>query len=67
MGETSTFSADVTGVDSWVWTLPDGRFVVDESTVSMTASSAGSAEVVLRSRAADGTELESRHSFRVDE
>ena len=66
VGETSTFTANVEGVESWVWELPDGRFLADESTVSMTASRAGSAEVVLHSRAADGTALEAHHRFRVD-
>ena len=66
VGETATFTAEVEGVDSWVWTLPDGQFIVDESTISMTAASSGSAEVMLRSRTADGTVLETRHGFHVD-
>src|SRR5699024_6468632 len=65
VGATATFAADAEGVESWVWELPDGRFLADESTISMTASSAGRAEVVLRSRAPDGTELETHHRFRV--
>lgn len=67
VGETARFTADVDGVDSWVWELPDGRFIVDESTVSMTAASAGSAEVVLRSRTPDGTVLEAHHRLHVED
>ncbi|MGP5129786.1 protein kinase domain-containing protein [Brachybacterium tyrofermentans] len=66
-GESATYSADVTGVDSWVWTLPDGRHVVGERTVSLTPTSPGRADVVLRARAADGTELESRLELRVEQ
>lgn len=66
VGDTATFTADVAGVDSWVWMLPDGRFIVDESTVSMTAASPGSADVVLRSLGQDGTTLEVHHRLRVD-
>ncbi|GAA4520485.1 serine/threonine-protein kinase [Brachybacterium paraconglomeratum] len=66
VGEAATFTADVDGVDSWVWMLPGGRFIVDESTVSMTAASPGSAEVVLRSLTEDGTVLETHHRLRVD-
>lgn len=67
VGETATFTADVEGVESWVWELPDGRFLLDEATVTMTPSSAGRAELVLRSRTADGIVLETHHRFRVEE
>ena len=67
VGETATFTADVTGAETWVWSLPDGRFLLDRSTVTMTPTSAGRAELVLRSRTADGTVLETHHRFRVEE
>jgi len=65
VGEQATFAADIEGTESWVWELPDGRFVTDAPTVSMTPTSAGTAEIVLRSRSADGTELVTRHQLRV--
>ena len=67
VGETGTFTAEVTGAETWVWTLPDGRFLVDRATVSVIPTSAGRAELVLRSRTADGTVLETHHRFRVEE
>ncbi|MGP9844006.1 protein kinase domain-containing protein [Brachybacterium sp. 107] len=67
VGDTATFTADVTGADTWVWVLPDGRFIVDESTVSMTAASPGNADVVLRSLSPNGTTLEIHHRLHVDE
>lgn len=66
VGEQATFTASTEGVETWVWELPDGQFITDEATVSMTATSAGAAEIVLRSRTAEGTELETRHPLRVD-
>src|SRR5699024_5751721 len=67
VGETATFTADVTGAETWVWSLPDGRFLLARSTVTMTPTSAGRAELVLRSRTADGTVLEPHPRFRVEE
>ena len=58
VGQEVRFTADVEGVESWVWTLPTGAHVVDEPSVSVTARSPGSATVVLRARAPDGTDLE---------
>ena len=66
VGEQATFTASTEGVENWVWELPDGQFVTDEATVSMTATSAVAAEIVLRSRTAEGTELETHHPLRVD-
>lgn len=66
VGEQATFTASTEGLETWVWELPDGQFITDEATVSMTATSAGAAEIVLRSRTAEGTELETRHPLRVD-
>src|SRR5699024_2006085 len=67
VGAPATCTADVTGAETWVWSLPDGRFLLDRSTVTMTPTSAGRAELVLRSRTADGTVLETHHRFRVEE
>ncbi|GAA4829175.1 serine/threonine-protein kinase [Garicola koreensis] len=67
VGEPATFTADVEGVGSWVWVLPTGTHVADQQETVLTATSAGSAEVVLRTRAPDGTQLEARHTLRVVE
>ena len=67
VGESASYSAELEGVDSWVWTLPDGRYIADEKTVAVTATSSGGAEVVLRARARDGTPLETRLELRVAE
>lgn len=66
VGEQATFTAEVQGVSSWVWTLPGGAHVLDEQTVSLTARGAGSAEVVLRARAPDGTPVEVVHRVVVE-
>ena len=67
VGERAEFTADVDGVTSWAWTLPNHRQIANDDTVAVTATSAGSAEVVLRAVAPDGTELETRHRVRVIE
>jgi hypothetical protein len=67
VGEAAEFTADVEGVSSYAWTLPNKQFVADQQTVTITATSPGDAEVVLRSRAADGTDLEVRHQIEVHE
>ena len=66
VGEAVTFTASVEGVNSWVWTLPDGSHVLDEETVTLTARSGGSAEVVLRARAPDGTPIAAVHRVVVE-
>ncbi|HLS26815.1 MAG TPA: serine/threonine-protein kinase [Beutenbergiaceae bacterium] len=67
VGEQATFTAEVQGVDSWVWSLPTGAHVLDEPAVRLTASSAGSARVVLRAVAPDGTDLQAVHPLTVTE
>jgi hypothetical protein len=67
VGEEAVFTAEVEGVDSWVWTLPTGAHLVDAEQIPLTASSPGRAEVVLRARASEGQELEARHLVRVRE
>src|SRR5699024_5859900 len=67
VGEPAVFTAEADGVESWVWVLPTGTHVADESEAVLTPTSSGAAEVVLRARAPDGTELEARHTLRVVE
>ena len=67
VGEPATFTAEVEGVESWVWVLPTGTHVADEDETILTPTSAGTAEVVLRTQAADGTRLEAQHTLRVVE
>ena len=65
LGEPAVFRAEVTGAQSWTWLLPTGRYVADEEQVQLTPTVPGSAELILRARAPDGTELEVRHTVRV--
>lgn len=67
VGERTLFSADVRGASSWSWLLPTGRYVIDEETITLTPTSVGSAELILRALAPDGTELQARHVVRVVE
>ena len=60
MGEQAVFTAEVEGVDSWVWTLPTGEHLVDAEQATLTASGPGRAELVLRARTTEGQELEAR-------
>ncbi|MEL7977316.1 protein kinase [Isoptericola sp. F-RaC21] len=66
VGAPVTLTADVTGAEHWVWTLPTGAYVADDDTVRLTASSPGDAEVVLEARAPDGTALTTVHRLQVD-
>ena len=65
VGEEAVFTAEVEGVDSWVWSLPSGSHVADAEQVSIVASSPGTAEVVLRGSSADGRQLEARATVNV--
>lgn len=65
--ETATFTAETEGLSSWVWTLPSGRYLVDQPTVTITASTPGAAQLLLRGRSADGTELLTVHRISVSE
>lgn len=67
VGDEVDFEARVSGVASWVWTLPDGTNVVDASQVSITARSPGPAEVLVRARTSDGDDLEAVHQITVTE
>ena len=65
VGEQAVFTAEVEGVDSWVWTLPTGEHLVDAEQAMLTASGPGRAELVLRARTTEGQELEARRVVRV--
>lgn len=65
VGEQPTFEVDTSGISSWVWTMPDGRNIVDEPDVDVRANSPGRAEITLRARSDDGDELEATHELRV--
>lgn len=65
VGEQAVFTAEVEGVDSWVWTLPTGEHLVDAEQATLTASGPGRAELVLRARTTEGQELEARRVVRV--
>lgn len=65
--EAVTLTASVTGLDSWVWTLPSGRFVLDQETVTVTARTPGPSHLVLRGQDLDGQELEVIHPLTVTE
>ncbi|WP_157984063.1 protein kinase domain-containing protein [Nesterenkonia muleiensis] len=67
VGEPAVFTAETEGADSWVWVLPTGTFITDEPEAVLTPTSPGSAEIVLRTRAPDGSDLEVRHALRVTE
>lgn len=67
VGEAATFTAEATGVDSWVWTLPSGSYRTDDREATVTATSPGTTLVVLRAQTPDGQELETRHPVRVVE
>lgn len=67
VGEEAVFTASVDGVESWSWALPNHEFVADQAEVTVTPSSAGMGEIVLRSQTGDGTELEARRTVRVVE
>lgn len=67
VGEPAVFTADTKGVNSWVWTLPSHRYVSEQSEVTITPTSAGTATLVLRSQTPDGQDLEVSHRVRVIE
>ena len=67
VGQPAVFTAETDGVNSWVWTLPSHRYVSDQATVTITATSPGTAVVVLRSQTPEGEDLEVRHSVQVVE
>lgn len=67
VGEAANFTAEVEGVDSWIWALPTGTNVVDDTEATVTATEPGTNDIILRARGPDGQELEARHSVTVTE
>lgn len=67
VGEEAVFTAQVEGVDSWAWTLPTHRHLADDPRASVTATTPGTAEIVLRSTSPDGKDLQVTHTFQVVE
>lgn len=67
VGEEATFTAAVSGLESWIWTLPSGRYVPDLTSVTVTARSAGPSHLTLRGQDADGREIEAVHELTVTE
>lgn len=67
VGEEATFTASVSGLESWIWTLPSGRYVPDLPSVTITARSAGPSHLTLRGQDSAGTEIETIHELAVTE
>lgn len=65
VGESATYTARHTGVESWVWVLPTGAYVSDVATITLSPTGVGRAELLLRSRDADGTDLVVSHAISV--
>jgi hypothetical protein len=61
-GETITFGAEASNVDSWAWLMPDGTARADAVEISIRATSPGEARVVLVA-VADGKPLEAVHEL----
>ena len=58
-GTSATFTVRQDGLRSWVWLLPDGRYVSDEPSVTLTPTLPGQARLVLTARDEQGRELRS--------
>lgn len=65
VGEPATFALRHLGVDSWVWVLPTGEHVVDEESVTVTPTGAGTARLSVRSVDDAGRVLEDVLEFSV--
>lgn len=65
VGERAAFVLDHSDVTSWVWELPDGRFVSGRRRVVLTPRGAGRARVVVRATTTDGAPLVTTHHLRV--
>lgn len=67
VGQTGTFTAELTGVDDWVWVLPDGRYRAGDTEVTLHPSSPGVATIALEGRDEAGDPLRATHELRVEE
>ncbi|WP_299519247.1 serine/threonine-protein kinase [uncultured Serinicoccus sp.] len=64
-GTSATFSIEQEGLESWVWLLPDGRFLSDEPSVTLSPTLPGQARLVLTGRDEQGRELRAVHRLSV--
>ena len=67
VGEVVTLEAEATGVEHWVWVMPDGTVYVDEPSVQLRTQSAGTATVTLTGVAESGGRLEVVYELRLVE
>lgn len=65
VGDTVPFEAQADAVDEWAWFMPDGTIYPNQASVQLTASSEGTAEVVLIGVADSGELLQVVHRLRV--
>ncbi|WP_151525943.1 protein kinase domain-containing protein [Serinicoccus kebangsaanensis] len=65
VGEQAEFTLRSSGVASWTWGLPGGRYVVDATSVTLRPTGPGRATVTVHATDADGTELRAQHRFEV--
>ncbi|WP_462417434.1 serine/threonine-protein kinase [Kytococcus sp. Marseille-QA3725] len=61
VGDPVDFTVDREGVESWVWTLPDGRYVVDEDEVTLSPASSGEATLRVQAQDSAGQPLADDH------
>ncbi|WP_298889457.1 serine/threonine-protein kinase [uncultured Serinicoccus sp.] len=64
-GTSATFSIEQEGLESWVWLLPGGRYVSDQSSVTLSPTLPGRARLVLTGRDEQGRELRAVHQLSV--
>jgi hypothetical protein len=57
VAQEATYRVTAVGVQHWVVTMPDGRFLTDQAEVRVRATSPGVAELGIRSRTGGGSEL----------
>ncbi|WP_028131058.1 serine/threonine-protein kinase [Serinicoccus marinus] len=65
-GTSATFSIEQEGLRSWVWLLPDGRYLSDEETVTLTPTRAGRARLVITGRDEQNREVRVARDLVVD-
>lgn len=65
VGQVASFSADTTGVRSWVWVMPDGVSISGEAQVQLRARSPGTVRISLIGVSSGGERLEVEHRLEV--